>query len=242
MTRDTTSDAAGRLQKNNAVLEIRLPDTVKAELAERCRAEGRSVSEVVRGFIETHMADAPAAAPRQSFRRLLMTPTARRAGAGLAAAMVAGVLALSLMSPTTAEADDLGLSFNLEIVDVVERGGERERVSQEVRSTLNVDYGRPATFRLPAASEDGAARAYDIAILARPCVQDPEPECGEANVVVEFSVTRAGAAEGDAIAEPRLIVRAGEQASLQASLAEGGFIEVDVAAHPLDPARQTRSR
>lgn len=237
MTRDTAPDAAERPQKNNAVLEVRLPDTVKAEFAARCRAEGRSVSEAVRGFIDSHMADGSAAAPRQYFRRLLMTRTARRAGAGLAAALAASALGLSLISPTTAEADDLGLSFRLEIIDVVERNGERELVSQEIRSTLNVDYGRPASFTLPAAPEAGASRAFDIAVLARSCVQDPEPECGEANVVVEFSVTRTGAAEGDVIAAPRLIVRSGEHAELQARLSEGGFIEVEVEAHPLDPAR-----
>lgn len=236
MTREISSTAAGHAQKNNAVLEIRLPDTVKTDFAARCRADGVSVSEAVRGLIDAHMTAAPRAGAADAIRRLFMTKIIRRLGAGLGAAAAAGALGLAVLSPMTASADDLGLTFQLALEELVQVGAEREIVSRRISSTLNLDYGAPAVFTLPAATEAGGLRSYEVTVTASSCAQNAIPECAERNVIVDFSVMLTGGGEPREIARPRLIVRSGEHASLRAVMGESSFIEVDVEAHPLDGA------
>ena len=78
--------------KKSESLEIRIPHAAKAAFMERCRADGASASETLRGFIDDHLAAAPAPAPRRLSRV--------RLAAGLVAAVGLGATALpSLARP-----------------------------------------------------------------------------------------------------------------------------------------------
>lgn len=51
-----------RAPKKSENLELRLPHATKHAFMAQCRREGRSASEVLRGFIDTYLAAGPAAA------------------------------------------------------------------------------------------------------------------------------------------------------------------------------------
>jgi hypothetical protein len=73
-----------RRLKKSEFLEVRLPHPTKLAFMERCRGEGRSASEVVRGFIEAYLAGPRGAAPGRPAR--LVAAGAALAACGLAAA------------------------------------------------------------------------------------------------------------------------------------------------------------
>ena len=80
-----------RLPKKSEHLEIRIPHATKAAFMFRCRADGASASETLRGFIEAHLAERPPAEHRRARVRLAL---------GLAAALGVGATALpSLARP-----------------------------------------------------------------------------------------------------------------------------------------------
>jgi len=83
-----------RKLKKSETLEIRLPHPTKQAFMARCRAEGRSASEDVRGFIESRLAPAPAA-PRLGVRLL----------AGLLAALALGAVAAPSLARPDPKAD-----------------------------------------------------------------------------------------------------------------------------------------
>ena len=91
-----------RPPKKSESLEIRIPYPTKQAFMARSRAEGRTASEALRGFIEGHLQDegasAPADAPRGFTRRL-------RVMAGILIAAAVGAVALpSLARPGPAPA------------------------------------------------------------------------------------------------------------------------------------------
>lgn len=75
--------------KKSETLEIRLPHALKQAFMARCRSEGRSASEILRGFIEESLAE-----PRKPARRL------RWAAVGLAAVSLGAIAAPSLARPS----------------------------------------------------------------------------------------------------------------------------------------------
>jgi hypothetical protein len=81
-------DRAMRGPKKSETLEIRLAHETKQAFMARCREEGRSVSEALRGLIEQALT-----APRRPARRV------RWVAVGLAAAGLAAVAAPSLARP-----------------------------------------------------------------------------------------------------------------------------------------------
>ena len=83
-----------RKLKKSETLEIRLPHPTKQAFMARCRAEGRSASEDVRGFIESRLAPAPAASRLRV--RLL---------AGLLAALALGAVAAPSLARPDPKAD-----------------------------------------------------------------------------------------------------------------------------------------
>ncbi len=58
--------AEARPPKKSETIEVRLPYEAKAAFAARCQAEGRTVSEAVRGYINTQLA--AQAGPAKGFR------------------------------------------------------------------------------------------------------------------------------------------------------------------------------
>lgn len=83
-----------RTPKKSDTIEVRLPHAVKRAFMAHCRAEGRTASDVVRGFVEARLAEGPAApsALRRWFRPA-------------AAAAMLGALALAMPSAVTAAPD-----------------------------------------------------------------------------------------------------------------------------------------
>lgn len=83
-----------RAPKKSDTIEVRLPHTVKRAFMEQCRAEGRTASDVVRGFVEGRLAGEapPPALPR-------------RWGRPLAAAAMIGAIGLAMPSAVTAAPD-----------------------------------------------------------------------------------------------------------------------------------------
>jgi len=82
--------ATPRPPKKSETLEIRLPHAAKVAFMERCRAEGVTASEVVRGLIETQ---APALNARRGMK-----------GWQAAAAAVAGLVIGAAAAPSIAQA------------------------------------------------------------------------------------------------------------------------------------------
>lgn len=88
-----------RPPKKSDTIEVRLPHAVKQAFMERCRAEGRTVSDAVRGFVEAQLAQGDLQPrPRRSWHR------------PVAAAAMLGALALA-MPAATASGPDLRPSF-----------------------------------------------------------------------------------------------------------------------------------
>ncbi|KQN26740.1 hypothetical protein ASE86_00340 [Sphingomonas sp. Leaf33] len=75
--------------KKNVTIEVRLPDVTKAAFMARCRAEGRSASDAVRGFIDAQLAPRPAPLPRVLRRGALIWTIGLAFGTGIAAPSLA---------------------------------------------------------------------------------------------------------------------------------------------------------
>ena len=85
-----------KLPKKSETIEIRLPHATKSAFMARCREEGRTASDAVRGFIELELDQA--ARPPAGRLRMPWWKTAVAAMAGLA---VGAVAAPSLAHPST---------------------------------------------------------------------------------------------------------------------------------------------
>ncbi len=108
-----------RPPKKSDTLEVRLPHETKRAFLEVCRTEGRTASELVRGFIEGHIAQAERAKaeaqrtridrlrdPADPHRSLIMSLATRNGRRGLLAGAVGAFALLGLaVSPSAAEID-----------------------------------------------------------------------------------------------------------------------------------------
>jgi Ca2+-binding EF-hand superfamily protein len=97
-----------RKPKKDETIEVRLPHETKVAFMERCKAEGRTASEAVRGFIDAHLArsltEAPEKEPAMNLKRAIP----------LAAAASVGVIALSLFTASPSRAGpDLAAMFKM---------------------------------------------------------------------------------------------------------------------------------
>ncbi|MEP9357194.1 EF-hand domain-containing protein [Sphingomonas sp. KR3-1] len=84
-----------RAPKKSDTIEVRLPHAVKRAFMAQCQAEGRTASDVVRGFVEGRIAGAPPAP----------TPAPRLWLRLVAAAAMIGALGLAMPSVVTAAPD-----------------------------------------------------------------------------------------------------------------------------------------
>jgi len=75
---------APRTPKKSETLEVRLPHQTKTAFMARCRDDGQTASEAVRGFIETELAT-DAGAPRRVRLRIWQLAAAATAGLTLGA-------------------------------------------------------------------------------------------------------------------------------------------------------------
>jgi hypothetical protein len=90
-----------RLKKSES-LEVRIPHPTKLAFMARCRADGVSASEAVRGFIDGRLAATPKAGPRRGFRL----------AAGLLAAAAMGAMAAPSLARPGPAADFARLDLN----------------------------------------------------------------------------------------------------------------------------------
>jgi hypothetical protein len=91
-----------RRLKKSETLEVRIPYPTKQAFMARCRADGVSASEAVRGFIDRRLAPAPKAGPRKGLRL----------AAGLMAAAAAGAMALPSLARPGPVSDFARLDLN----------------------------------------------------------------------------------------------------------------------------------
>src|SRR5437868_5473142 len=96
--------SAPRKLKKSESLEIRIPHPTKQAFMARCRDEGRSASEALRGYIEGELDAAPKPTPRRMPWRLI-------AGALIAAAVGAAAVP-SLARPGLKAAEFTALDAN----------------------------------------------------------------------------------------------------------------------------------
>jgi hypothetical protein len=97
----------GRPPKKTDSIEVRLPDETKRAFMARCREQGRSASEVVRGFIDDFLA-APESRPRKASH--VMTMLAKPAA--IAAAGAAILFASTIVPSAVSAAPDLRAAFS----------------------------------------------------------------------------------------------------------------------------------
>jgi hypothetical protein len=90
-----------RLKKSES-LEVRIPYPTKQAFMARCRADGVSASEAVRGFIDGRLAATPKPRPRKGLRL----------AAGLLAAAAVGAMALPSLARPGPVADFARLDVN----------------------------------------------------------------------------------------------------------------------------------
>src|SRR6195952_1800034 len=90
---DRSPPKAPRLKKSET-LEIRLPYPTKVAFMARCRDDGRSASEALRGFIDGHIE------PRRPARRAPLQLSGRLIAGALIAAAMGAVALPSLARPT----------------------------------------------------------------------------------------------------------------------------------------------
>ncbi|RZJ28951.1 MAG: hypothetical protein EON85_07925 [Brevundimonas sp.] len=83
-----------RSPKKSETIEVRVPHGAKSAFAARCRANGVTVSEAVRAFMEREIGDAPRGRPRLW-----------HAAAALAAGLALGAVAAPSLAQTQAHED-----------------------------------------------------------------------------------------------------------------------------------------
>ena len=138
--------------KKGESLEIRIPYDTKAAFMTRCRDDGVSASEALRGFIEARLADQPSEAAARSGRPWL------RLAAGAMAALGLGATAL----PTLARPLERAGFDQLD----ADRSGRLEQAEFTARAavSLRIDAGAPlrigaAQLTLGTEPADGELRA-----------------------------------------------------------------------------------
>jgi Ca2+-binding EF-hand superfamily protein len=106
---ETRHPAAGGTMRNHSPkksenIEIRVPHGMKNDFMARCRTEGRSASDVLRGFIEDYLA--AGTSPKMEDR-----PIMPRIAKPAAAAVTAGALSLLFLLTPAVSANDLEAAF-----------------------------------------------------------------------------------------------------------------------------------
>jgi hypothetical protein len=121
--------------KKGESLEIRIPYETKAAFMIRCRADGVSASEALRGFIEAQLADQPPVA--ESGRQWL------RLAAGAMAALGLGATALPTLARPLERAgfDQLDADRNGSV--------ERAEFTAHAAVSLRIDRGAPLNIGAP---------------------------------------------------------------------------------------------
>jgi len=127
-----------RAPKKSETLEIRLPHALKQAFMARCRDDGRSASEALRGYIEQAVAE-----PRRPSRRL------RWAAVGLAAVSLGAVAAPSLARPS--------LPAQFARLDA-DRDGRLSLAEFERGASVEIALGAGAAHALTPADRDGLLR------------------------------------------------------------------------------------
>lgn len=132
-----------REPKKTEMLEIRVSSETKSALQEKARADGKSVSEVLRKLIAHYLSPQMSAHPR---RRNIMRLSS------LAAAAAALVLsAIALTPPANAGGMLLGLSALIDLPTTPNSSGPRI-----IETSIELDYGREILLCVPAAGEASA--------------------------------------------------------------------------------------
>lgn len=93
-----------RTPKKSDTIEVRLPHAVKRAFMDQCRAEGRTASDVVRGFVEAQLAR-ERASPPPALRRWFRPAAATAMIGALGLAMPGAVAAGPDLRPSFAEID-----------------------------------------------------------------------------------------------------------------------------------------
>jgi hypothetical protein len=132
--------------KKSETLEIRLPHALKQAFMVRCRDEGRSASEALRGYIEQAVAT-----PRRPNRRL------RWAAVGLAAVSLGAVAAPSLARPS--------LPAQFARLDA-DHDGRLSLVEFERGANVRIVLGSSAAHAVSTADRDGLLREEFVRIDA----------------------------------------------------------------------------
>jgi hypothetical protein len=131
-----------RPPKKSATLEIRLPHAVKEAFMARCRAEGSSASDVLRAFIDAHLARLQPQEPSMHAFKPLVRP-ALAAGALIA---ISAVFVFAATGPSRA-APDLRTAFNR-----LDRNHDGQLTLEEFRAAQEGDTVFLAAAPPPAAA------------------------------------------------------------------------------------------
>lgn len=133
-----------REPKKTEMLEIRVSSETKSALQEKARADGKSVSEVLRQLIAHDLSpQAPAHQRRRNIMRL----------SSLAAGAVALVFAaIALAPPASAGGMLLGLSALIDLPTAPNSSGRRI-----IETSIELDYGKEILLCVPAEGEASAA-------------------------------------------------------------------------------------
>ena len=216
-----------REPKKTSTIEVRISDEAKAAFLERCQAKGHSASDALRDFMAAYVRG-PQAVPTSWIEKgltMMKSPAAILSTLGGAALISAAVL---LGSPPAA-ADDVELAFEISI----NHSGDNQRVE----AAINLDYGRPEVFRLPAARDEMGDYYYEVSVLATPCAE--AQRCAADNVLVDVVIRREGAGEA-VVAEPRLLAKYGHGAAVSVNAHDGLSVRVQIhAERVLPPAEES---
>jgi hypothetical protein len=211
-----------REPKKNTTIEVRISDEAKAAFLERCQVQGHSASDALRDFMAAYVHGPKAARSSWTEKGLTMLKSPAAAMSALAGAAL--ISAAVLLGSPPAAADDVELAFEIGI----NKPGDNQRVE----AAINLDYGRPEVFRLPASRDEAGAYFYEVSVLATPCAE--ADRCAADNVLVDVVIRREGAAEA-VIAEPRLLAKYGRGAAVSVGASEGVSVRVEIHAARVRP-------
>lgn len=211
-----------REPKKNSTIEVRISDEAKAAFLERCKAKGQSASDALRDFMAAYVRGPKAASPSWIEKGLTMLKSPAAALSALAG--VALISAAVLLGSPPAAADDVELAFEI--------GINKPDENQRVEAAINLDYGRPEVFRLPAARDEAGEYFYEVSVLATPCAE--ADRCAADNVLVNVVIRREGAGEA-IVAEPRLLAKYGHGAAVSVNASDGVSVRVEIHADRVRP-------
>ncbi|MEO1039987.1 MAG: hypothetical protein AAFX09_10610 [Pseudomonadota bacterium] len=199
-------------QKKNAVIEARLPDRLKTRFADLVRGEDRTVSDVLREMIEAYVRRRETG--RASWRLCRAERQSDRigwAGAGALASALVAAMAVGMLTPASAEAEDVSLSYFMEISDANIAQGQ-----------VGLAFGETVAAPLTQVGED----ELGFEVTAQDCTPDAGPHCEPGRVILEFEVFRHVSGEREVISSPTLIVAYDQLASMAVGSQAGGLFRL----------------